>query len=46
MDHRMRYEAKRRILVAGMGTSLAVLMNAMWALVRQKKPVVLPKARE
>ena len=31
---------KRQILVAGMGTSPAVLTNAAWALSRQKKPVV------
>ena len=29
--------ARRR--VAGMGTSLAVLTNAVWALAHQKKPV-------
>ena len=32
--------ARRRILVAGMGTSPAVLTNAVWALAHQKKPVV------
>ena len=31
---------KRQILVAGMGTSPAVLTNAVWALAHQKKPVV------
>ena len=31
---------KRQILVAGMGTSLAVLTNAVWTLAHQKKPVV------
>ena len=30
----------RKILVAGMGTSPAVLTNAVWALAHQKKPVV------
>ena len=32
--------AKRKILIAGMGTSPAVLTNAVWALAHQKKPVV------
>ena len=32
--------ANRTILIAGMGTSLAVLTNAVWALAHQKKPVV------
>ena len=32
-------DARRRILVAGMGTSPAVLTNAVWALAHQKKPV-------
>ena len=32
--------AKRRILIAGMGTSPAVLTHAVWALAHQKKPVV------
>ena len=32
---------KRQILVAGMGTSPAVLTNAVWALAHQKKPIVL-----
>ena len=32
---------KRQILVAGMGTSPAVLTNAVWALAHQKKSVVL-----
>lgn len=31
---------KRQILVAGMGTSPAVLTNAVWALVHQREPVV------
>ena len=31
---------KRQILVAGMGTSPAVLTNAVWALVHQCVPVV------
>ena len=31
-DHRMKSESKRKILVAGMGTSPAVLTNAVWAL--------------
>lgn len=31
---------KRQILVAGMGTSPAVLTNAVWALAHQKKPIV------
>ncbi len=32
--------AKRKILIASMGTSPAVLTNAIWALARQKRPVV------
>ena len=32
--------ARRRILVAGMGTSPAVLTNAVWALAHQRVPVV------
>ena len=36
----MKSESKRKILVAGMGTSPAVLTNAVWALAHQKKPVV------
>jgi len=32
--------AMRKILIAGMGTSPAVLTNAVWALAHQKKPVV------
>ncbi len=36
----MKSESKRTILVAGMGTSPAVLTNAVWALAHQKKPVV------
>ena len=32
--------AKRKILIAGMGTSPAVLTNAVWALAHQKRPVV------
>ena len=32
--------ANRTILIAGMGTSPAVLTNAVWALAHQKKPVV------
>ena len=31
--------AKRKILIAGMGTSPAVLTNVVWALAQQKKPV-------
>ena len=31
---------KRQILVAGMGTSPAVLTNAVWALAHQKKPIL------
>ena len=31
--------ARRKILIAGMGTSPAVLTNAVWALAQQKKPV-------
>ena len=31
---------RRQILIAGMGTSPAVLTNAVWALAHQKKPVV------
>ena len=36
----MKPESSRKILVAGMGTSPAVLTNAVWALAHQKKPVV------
>jgi len=36
----MQQNSKRTILVAGMGTSPAVLTNAVWALAHQKKPVV------
>ena len=36
----MKPESKRKILVIGMGTSPAVLTNAVWALAHQKKPVV------
>ncbi len=32
--------AKRKILIAGMGTSLAVLTNAVWALAHRCEPVV------
>ena len=32
--------AKRKILIAGMGTSPAVLSNAVWALAHAEKPVV------
>ena len=32
--------AKRKILIAGMGTSPAVQTNAVWALAHQKRPVV------
>ena len=39
-DHRMKSESKRKILVAGMGSSPAVLTNAVWALAHHKKPVV------
>lgn len=31
---------KRTILIAGMGTSPAVLTEPVWALAHQKKPVV------
>jgi len=31
---------RRRILIAGMGTSPAVLTETVWALAHQKKPVV------
>ena len=31
---------KRQILVASMGTSPAVLTNAVWALAHQRSPVV------
>ncbi len=31
---------RRQILIAGMGTSPAVLTNAVWALAHHKKPVV------
>ena len=36
----MKPESKRTILIAGMGTTPAVLTNAVWALAHQKKPVV------
>ena len=36
----MNPEPKRTILIAGMGTSPAVLTNAVWALAYQKRPVV------
>lgn len=36
----MKPESKRKILVVGMGTSPAVLTNAVWELAHQKKPVV------
>ena len=36
----MQQNSKRTILIAGMGTSPAVLTNAVWALAHQKKPVV------
>ena len=32
--------ANRTILIAGMGTSPAVLTETVWALAHQKKPVV------
>ncbi len=32
--------AKRQILIAGVGTSPAVLTNAVWALAHHKKPIV------
>ena len=35
-----REQSKRTILVAGMGTSPAVLTNAVWALAHQRMPVV------
>ena len=35
----MKTESKRKILVAGMGTSPAVLTNAVWAPVHGEKPV-------
>lgn len=36
----MKIDAKRKILVAGMGTSPAVLTNAVWALAHQAVPVI------
>ena len=36
----MKPESTRKILVAGMGPSPAVLPNAVWALAHQKKPIV------
>ncbi len=36
----MKLESNRKILIAGMGTSPAVLTNAVGALAHQKKPVV------
>ena len=41
----MQENAKRKILVAGMGTSPAVLTNAVWALAHEKKPVVPSRSR-
>ena len=32
---------RRQILIAGIGTSPAVLTNAVWALAHHKKPIVL-----
>lgn len=32
--------ARRKILIAGMGASPAVLTNAVWALAHHKKPAV------
>lgn len=32
---------RRQILIAGIGSSPAVLTNAVWALAHQKKPIVL-----
>ena len=32
--------AKRKILIASIGTSPGVLTNTVWALAQQKKPVV------
>ena len=39
----MKHESKRTILIAGMGTSPAVLTETVWALAHQKKPVVPDK---
>ena len=36
----MNREPKRTILIAGIGTSLAVLTETVWALAHQKMPVV------
>ena len=36
----MKPESTRKILVAGMGTSPAVLTNAVWTHAHQKMPVV------
>ena len=36
----MNPESKRTILIASIGTSPAVLTNAVWALMHQKKPAV------
>ena len=39
--HRMNHEqSKRAILIAGIGTSPAVLTETVWSLAHQKKPVV------
>ena len=35
-----REQTKRKILVAGMGTSPAVLTETVWALAHQRVPVV------
>ena len=37
---------KRQILVAGMGTSPAMLTNAVWALAHQKKAAVTARSRQ
>ena len=42
----MKPESTRKILVAGMGTSPAVLTNAVWALAHHKKLQVLRGLRE
>ena len=36
----IREQTKRKILVAGMGTSPAVLTETVWALAHQRVPVV------
>ena len=38
--------ARRKILIAGMGTSPAVLTNAVWALAHREKLAVTTRSRQ